>query len=108
MEKDKMLQILGDTHKIINDYDELNKEERSLLIKQELPVMSLESAAVAKILKDKLSDEEFKLVTGYIAKETFESNSAGLQGGYYYVDERDFQKYLNSSTIVVLNKKDNS
>lgn len=108
MEKDKMLQILGDSHKIINDYDELSKEERSLLIKRELPVMSLESAVVTKILKDKLSDEEFKLVTSYIAKETFESNSCGLQGGYYYVDERDFLKYVDSSTIVVLNKKDNS
>ena len=106
MDRKDMLNILGDSHKIINDYNELSKEERSLLIKQELPVMSLENAVVAKILRDKLSEEEFKLVASYIAKETFESNSAGLQGGYYYIDEKDINKYLDSATIVVLNKKD--
>ena len=101
-----MLEILGDSHRVIKDYDELSKEERSKLVHGELPTSSLENAVVAKILKDKLSEEEFKLVASYIAKETFESNSAGLQGGYYYIDERDINKYLDSSTIVILNKKD--
>ena len=106
MDKKDMLNILGDTHKIINDYDELSKEERSLLIHQKLPVTSLENAVVAKILRDKLSDKEFDLVVSFIAKETYNANMAGLQGAYCYLDGRDILTYLDTSTIVVLNKKD--
>ena len=98
-----MLNIVSD-HRVINDYNELSKDERSKLIHGNLPVTSLKKAVVTKILKDKLSDDEFNLVIDFITKETFESNSAGLQGCYYYIDNDDIKRYLDSSTIIVLNK----
>lgn len=105
MDETTLLKILGDNRQV-KRWADIPHDERIDMRLDRIKSASLEDAAVAKILKDNLSTEEFALVVRWICKQTDVANNAGFQGGPWYVSESDFDKFLDDDTIVVLHDED--
>lgn len=88
-------------YKTFNNLSDLSSEERGKMIRNELVPLELSDVIVANILKEKLSDDEFKLVIKWIENETMTANDEGLCGGRYYTTTEIIENRLNPQDKIV-------
>lgn len=80
---------------------ELSSEDKGKVVREELVPLNLTDVVVANILKEKLSDDEFELVTKWIENETMTANDEGLCGGRYYTTKEIIGKRLDPQNKIV-------
>ena len=101
MDNKILLDILGDD-RICSTWDDLTPDQRIAIRKGDLNIVSLETAVVAKSLKERLTEAELAIVAKWIENETSDANEAGWHGAVARTSRADLDRANDASVIVRL------
>lgn len=99
MDTKTKLEILGEG-RTCSTWDNLTREQRLAVHRGDLEIVSLDRAVVAKILTNRLTEEELALVMDWVEKETANANEAGWCGAVGCTTRKDLDRANDPSVLV--------
>lgn len=99
MDNKRKLEILGEG-RTCSTWDDLTREQRLAVHRGDLEIVSLDRAVVAKILTNRLTEDELTLVMDWVEKETANANEAGWCGAVGCTTRKDLDRANDPSVLV--------
>lgn len=99
MDNKTKIEILGEG-RVCSTWDNLTPEQKLSIRKGDLDIVSLDRAVVAKILTNRLTEDELAIVMEWVERETANANEAGWCGTVGYTSRKDIDRANDPSVIV--------
>lgn len=102
MDLDQIMSRVPSELLVVDTLKEAPADIRSSVIRREKIAVSPLQVAAITILKEKLSQEEFDIVSEWVYKTTSECNMAGAQGGCWYLTQEDIERHIDPERVIIV------